>query len=153
MFLSQYTHLGINWEQPWLIYIILSGIELWIFPFLALLEGCGQISNVYLFRLYRTVIRYLVLWLILFLGGELWIAAGEVGVSTCIFLIAISLKYRNFFSPFFLYSFKKKFHGRKKFGPCNGDWQSAHREGIWFIPFTPRLCFTTTMPPPPGKWE
>ena len=123
LFLSQESPLALDWEWPWLFYIMLSGLELWIFPFLALLEGCGQISNVYLFRLYRTVIKSLVLWLILFLGGELWLAAGEVGVSTCVFLTAIFLKYKNFFTPFISLRLQEIISWKKEIWPM--QWRLA----------------------------
>ncbi|MBT5548938.1 MAG: hypothetical protein HOJ79_00530 [Nitrospina sp.] len=100
-FLSQNPHPDINWELPWLIYIILSGIELWTLPFLSLLEGCNQVTNIQLLRLIQSIAKSLVMWAIMVTGKGLWIAVGAVGASLLVEAGVLFFKYRFFFIPFF----------------------------------------------------
>lgn len=132
LFLSLETSLIINWKSPWVIFIILSGLELWLMPFLALLEGCNQISNIYLLRLYQSIIRSLITWHILIIGGELWVAAGTVGAGLTVALISIILKYRNFFKPFFSFTFSKRISWKEELWPM--QWRLAiGASGTYFV--------------------
>jgi O-antigen/teichoic acid export membrane protein len=103
-FLSDKPGINISWETPWFIFIFLSGFQLWILPFLSLLEGCGQVANIYKFRLIQAVISACVMWAILFLDGGLWIAVASVGSGLFVNITFFLFKYRNFFKTLFIVS-------------------------------------------------
>jgi O-antigen/teichoic acid export membrane protein len=122
-FLSLESSFSLNWKSPWTIFIVLSGLELWLMPFLALLEGCNQVSNIYLLRLYQSIVRSLITWHILIIGGELWVAAGTVGAGLLVALISVIFKYRKFFKPFFSPAFSKKISWQEEMWPM--QWRLA----------------------------
>ena len=132
LFLSLETSPTLNWELPWIAFIILSGLELWLMPFLAFLEGCNQIPNIYLIRLYQSVIRSLIAWYILIIGGKLWIAAGSVGAGLLVALILIIYNYQNFFAPFFSFTFSKRISWKEEIWPM--QWRLAiGASGTYFV--------------------
>ena len=101
-FLSSKTNTGIVWEGPWLIFILFSGFQLWILPFSSLLEGCGQVANIYKFRLIQGVITACTMWIIMYLGGGLWIAVASAGSGLLVNIFFFYHHYRNFFKAIFL---------------------------------------------------
>jgi O-antigen/teichoic acid export membrane protein len=101
-FLSSKTSAGIAWEVPWLTFILLSGLQLWILPFSSLLEGCNQVANIYKFRLIQGIITACVMWTILYLDGGLWIAVASAGSGFLVNFFFFYLHYRNFFKTIFL---------------------------------------------------
>lgn len=90
----------INWLFPWAALVVLTGLNLLMLPLVAVLEGCNQVANVNLFRLIQGVFSTLVMWLVLVMGGELWIAPAAVGTGVLCNLALLSLRYSRFFQPF-----------------------------------------------------
>ncbi len=101
VFFSGMPDPGVDWRPPWFALVALSGLLLWTLPFNSLLEGCGQVAEVYRFRLSQAVLGNLALWLTLALGGGLWAAAVWAGVSLLRDLYLLLVRYRRFFEPFF----------------------------------------------------
>jgi len=116
-FLSLGSTTGVNWKIPWVFYIILSGLELWVMPFISLLEGCNQVTSISLIRLVQTITKSLILWIILLIGGDLWIAVGIAGITLLVELIMLFTRYRNFFKPFLSLSITKKISWNKEIWP------------------------------------
>ena len=100
-FLSHETNIGLSWQSPWIAYIILSSLELVVHPMMALLEGCNQVASTYLIRLIQSVAKSLIIWLVLFLGGDLWIAVGVAAINLLVEVVILGGRYQNFFKPFF----------------------------------------------------
>lgn len=101
-FFSQSHDPDIAWVSPWVLLVILTGLNLLMLPWLAILEGCNQVANVNLFRLIQGVFSTLAMWVVLLLGGGLWIAPAAVGIALLSNLALISLRYPRFFQPFLL---------------------------------------------------
>jgi O-antigen/teichoic acid export membrane protein len=99
-FFSQETYPGIHWQGPWLVATILAGLQFFTLPFYAILEGCNQIKNVYLFRLLKAIFSALSMWAVMVSGGELWIVAAVLGSRFLVDLVFILGLYRNFFKSF-----------------------------------------------------
>ncbi|HLB74598.1 MAG TPA: hypothetical protein VJJ98_11310 [Sedimentisphaerales bacterium] len=94
-------HYAIDWRAPWILFSLLIGIRLWLIPFLALLEGCNQVSSVYFCRLMEVVITSATLWLCIMLDLRLFAPCVSVsaGIAWCVlFLFG---KYKRFFRVFF----------------------------------------------------
>ncbi len=102
VFFSQNHDPDIAWAAPWLALVVLTGLNLLLLPLLATLEGCNQVANVNLFRLIQGVCSTLAMWLVLLLGGGLWIAPAAVGIGLLSNLALLSLRYPRFFQPFLL---------------------------------------------------
>ncbi|MCA9124763.1 MAG: lipopolysaccharide biosynthesis protein [Planctomycetaceae bacterium] len=63
---------AISWRAPWLVLTALTAISFWLTPFLAVLEGCNQVKNVYKLQLVRAVLGNVVVWGCILIGGALW---------------------------------------------------------------------------------
>ena len=96
-FLSSKPNANVSWEIPWFTFIFLSGLQLWLVPFSSLLEGCGQIANVWKFRLIQAVLSACVIWIILFLGGNLWIVTASAGSGLLTNIIFFFVQVPEFF--------------------------------------------------------
>ncbi len=63
------------WAPAWGIVVVFSAINLFLSPWLAFIEGTGQVGQVARLRLIQSVAGYSMLWILLLLGANLWISA------------------------------------------------------------------------------
>lgn len=63
-----------NWQFPWVFLIVATGANILMLPFLALVEGSGQVGEVYGLRLLQGVLGSIACWVLLIMGGGLWAA-------------------------------------------------------------------------------
>ena len=91
----------IDIAMPWSLLVICSVGNLLVTAILAVIEGCGRVSDVLYIRFLQSIISYGFGWLILYTGGGLYIV---VGISCGSFLIGISIiikSHRAFFIDLF----------------------------------------------------
>lgn len=69
------------WELPWLVMVGMAAINLYASPFLAVLEGCGQVAQVARLRLVLSIAGYSLTWLGFALGFGLWSVPFVLAVS------------------------------------------------------------------------
>lgn len=62
------------WMLPWFFLVIMTALNMFTLPFLAVLEGSGEIVEVYKVRLMQGVLGAVLCWVLLLLGGWLWAA-------------------------------------------------------------------------------
>src|SRR4051794_13788397 len=62
VFFSGMPDPGVDWRAPWFALVVLSGLLLWTLPLNSLLEGCGQVAEIYRFRLGQAVLGNVALW-------------------------------------------------------------------------------------------
>jgi hypothetical protein len=74
IFFSTSPDIGIDWIAPWLMLCLLTGLNLALAPFLAILEGCNQVRQVYFYQLVLAVLSNLAGWLSILSGANLWTA-------------------------------------------------------------------------------
>jgi hypothetical protein len=86
-----------DWRPAWLTLIILAGLNLWLQPLTALLEGCQQVTTVWAFRLVAAVTGTLVGWLVLRFHGGLWSLTANYATLLLANVFLLFVKYRNFF--------------------------------------------------------
>lgn len=72
IFFSRGPSHGVHWVLPWLALCALTGVTLFLACIWSLLEGCNQVTNVYLYRLLQSVIGSIVIWSAVLMNGELW---------------------------------------------------------------------------------
>ena len=63
-----------QWIGVWIALVLCTAFNLTFSPKLALLEGTGQVGKVARLRFTQGVLGYVLLWLLLWLGGGLWVA-------------------------------------------------------------------------------
>jgi O-antigen/teichoic acid export membrane protein len=101
-FLAQRPQVQIEWQQPWWLLVILTGLLLWTMPFTALLEGCSQVVAVNRFRLLQAVAANLAIWAAMVLDTGLWVAVAGTAMRL---IIAIGFLVRR--ADTFFHSFSK----------------------------------------------
>jgi O-antigen/teichoic acid export membrane protein len=101
IFLVQSPDPGISWTSPWFVLVFLSGLQLWLSPFISLLEGCNQVKTINGFRLVQGVAGSCALWVTMFLGMGLWMVIVSSAVVLMVSLSLLLVYYRKFFEPFF----------------------------------------------------
>ncbi len=85
---------SVGWQTPWLLLCIASALAFPLTPIWALLQGCGQINEVYRYRFVDGLGRSIVLWSSIAAGAGLW-SAGLTALFS-VFLAAgfLWLRYR-----------------------------------------------------------
>lgn len=91
----------LNWKTPWLVLVVLSSITFALVPFLAILEGCDQVREVFKLQLAREVLGNLVVWGTMILGCNLWVPVFAMAVRLACEVIWLVWRYRNFFRDLF----------------------------------------------------
>lgn len=84
---SNHTSEIAHWQFSWIILVIATTLNIFLFPFLSVVEGSGLIKEVYIIRLMQGLFGSLTCWIVLIFGGSLWAAALSSLVG---FLIGIS---------------------------------------------------------------
>lgn len=61
----------VNWQFPWIWLILAATVNIFLMPFLSLLEGCGCVTEVARLRMKQNMIGSLIAWSVLLGGGGL----------------------------------------------------------------------------------
>lgn len=61
----------VNWQPAWIWLVLAAATNIFFLPLLALLEGCGRITEVARLRMYQNIIGSLAAWALLVSGGGL----------------------------------------------------------------------------------
>lgn len=85
---------GIAWAPCWLTLCALTAGGLVVLPFLALLEGSGQIAQVYGVRFATAALGSFACWITLAAGGRLWATTMTPAVALCVPLVWLALRHR-----------------------------------------------------------
>lgn len=99
-FLNKQPDVGVDWQSPWMVLAIASGLLLWTLPFNAMLEGCNQVATVNRFRLVQAIAANVAVWTVMMLGGGLWAAVAATTARLICDLYLLLFRYRRFFAPF-----------------------------------------------------
>lgn len=62
------------WLLPWVFLVLITASNMLTLPFLAVVEGSGEIAEVYKLKLLQGVLGAIACWVVLLLGGALWAA-------------------------------------------------------------------------------
>jgi hypothetical protein len=66
---------GREWISPWIALLIGTAMNMMMLPFFAVVEGSGEVSEVYAIRLLQGFLGSIFCWLVLLRGGDLWAAS------------------------------------------------------------------------------
>ena len=72
LFFSTTPAAGISWTLPWLVLAAASAAALLVLPFMAVVEGSGEVREVYVVRLIQGIVAGLATWLAFLCGAGLW---------------------------------------------------------------------------------
>ncbi len=83
----------VNYALPWLFLVVFSTLNLFLYPVVNIIEGCGKVVELQKMRLYQALLGALSIWLVIVSKGNL-LAASMVAVSN--FAVSIAWIYMNF---------------------------------------------------------
>lgn len=87
VFLAVDQQTTINWQFSWILLVITAAANIFLMPFLSLLEGCGRVTEVARLRIYQSVIGSLAAWVLLAYGGGLLaLPAMNLGFAITVFI-------------------------------------------------------------------
>jgi hypothetical protein len=86
-----------SWQAPWLAFCALAGLNICFLPFWSIMEGCNQLSDLYMYRLIMGIVSNVAGWIAIVAGAGLWI--GPIMLATGLIWASIFLLYR--FRSFF----------------------------------------------------
>jgi hypothetical protein len=124
-FLAQEDVGGISWLAPWSALAALAAGNLWVLPFVVLLEACGQMAVVNRYRVYQAVTANLAIWACVLLGAGLWAAVAAAAAQWLWSLVLTLVRYRRFFGRSGSPRPVRGCTGVKTCGPCSGGWRST----------------------------
>jgi len=138
VFFSESRSTNVAWEAPWAAVVVLAAIQLWLMPFLSLLEGCNQVVAVNRFRFAQAVVEALAMWLLFAAGAELWVVAGSLAVRVLATLWFLGHGYGRFFRSALQVRSQERIRWREELWPM--QWRLAAQllvNSIAFSLFTP----------------
>ena len=95
--LSSNSAPGIEWKSPWVVTVIISTACLPLMPLFAIIEGCGRVADVALYRLAQGVVASLAVWIALATGLRLFAAPAFSLVVLVTAVGCLGVRYRRFF--------------------------------------------------------
>lgn len=99
-FFSRSPQFGIKWAAPWFALCLLSGMDLWGLSLWSLLQGCGQVTQVYGFQFVQVLLRSFASGLAILLGAGLWTAPLESFIGLAWAGMFLGVRYRRFLRAF-----------------------------------------------------
>jgi O-antigen/teichoic acid export membrane protein len=87
---------SVGWQTPWLLLCAASVLTFSITPIWALLQGCGQISEVYRYKFVEVLAKSIVLWSCITAGAGLWSAGLTALFSALLAACFLWTRYRQF---------------------------------------------------------
>ena len=116
-FFSEKSTSGVDWRGPWIGLCISTGITIALTPLWFLLEGCNQVSNAYLFRMYQGICMSLIAWIAVMMGAELWAAVLSTILGILLALYFLYKKYRHFYLSIFSFNVENRISWREELLP------------------------------------
>ncbi len=122
-----------HWLEAWIVLIVLVGLNLWLQPLTALLEGCQQVTAVWAFRLVAVVTGTLLTWLVLIFHGGLWALTANFATLLLANGFLLFVKYKNFFRSLQLAAPDAAEHWRIEIWPM--QWRLVLQNLVGFLGF------------------
>ena len=102
-FSTNHPHAGVNWQSAWVWLVLAAAVNIFIMPLLALLEGCGRVTEVARLRMFQNMIGSLLAWAVLAGGGGLLaMPAMSTGLALTVLVWLFRTK-RVFFKSLFVH--------------------------------------------------
>jgi len=130
-YLGQKAAVGWNWQAPWWSLVLLTAWQLWMLPWVAMLEGCNQVAEVNAARFLQIMIANVAVWIVIVSGGGIWALAAAGATRVVCDGILLGFCYRRFFAPFWSRSRETGFDWRREIWPM--QWRVA--VSAWFAYF------------------
>lgn len=78
------TNVDFSWRSPWIWLVFITAINLVLLPFLACIEGSGEVKEVYRIRFIQGILGTCLAWIVIILKGGLYSAVSIAAASTLV---------------------------------------------------------------------
>lgn len=86
-FSTTHASTPIHWQMAWIGVVLAAAMNVFFLPLVALLEGCGRITEVARLRMYQSVLGSLAAWAVLACGGGLFaMPAMNIALALTVFV-------------------------------------------------------------------
>ena len=144
---------GDSWKGPWLVAGVMLAVNIVFAPILALLEGCGRISEVFVFRSWQEVASSLGMWIGLLEGLGLYSLGIYLAVRATACLIYLA-RYRSFLAQLWTHrgGTSAAFAWSRDIWPL--QWRISLSFGAGYLIFhlTTPIVFALLGPVAAGQW-
>jgi O-antigen/teichoic acid export membrane protein len=137
-FFSVTSQPDVAWEMPWILLCAVTGLNLMTTPLLAIVEGCNQVTSVYLFRLLQGISTSLAVMAAILAGAGLYAPVVGALVRLAGVIAYFGLKQRRFVGSLLAEQIEAVIEWRREIWPFQWrigvSWLSGY---IIFSLFTP----------------
>ncbi len=123
--------INFSWIAPWFVLCVVQGIQLSISPSLVFLEGCNEVKEVNRLRLIQSVASRISNWIVIVIGGKLWLFSAGILVSIVIQIDFLKSKYGEFFKDLFKVKSGDSINWKKEIFP--NQWRYAVNSVAGFV--------------------
>jgi len=135
--IAGYTFLGQRgaaagpWVGPWVVLVVVTAAQLWLMPFLSIVEGCGFVREINAARLAQAVGGSVAIWVVFMLGGGLWALPVSGAVTLAVSLALIFGRFGAFFAPMWREALSATLHWRREMWPM--QWRLAGSGSVNYL--------------------
>jgi len=112
-----------QWIYPWLLICLLKSIQILISPGLTYLEGINEVERVNRFRFVQSLNERIAAWIVIIIGGKLWLFSAGTGVNIFSQIRFFRKKYFEMLRDLLKLKTDKKFPWKKEILPL--QWRYA----------------------------
>ena len=141
----------VRWLAPWLAVSAVTGFHLFVSPALVFLEGCNYVAGVNRIRLGQSIGSQLAMWLVMVLGGELWLFASGTLLWLATGITMAVRRFGRFFRSLFRASGREQVHWRTEIWPLQWRYSISWLSGFATFSLAIPILFATGGPVMAGR--
>lgn len=92
---------NVSWLWPWTILSVISAVSLTVSACVSVLEGCNQVATIQRIRLLQVITGSLSVWILIVMGGGLWVAVAASAIQLMWELFLVLHLYGRFWQAMF----------------------------------------------------
>ena len=129
------------WLAPWLVISFLKSLQLFISPGVTFLEGINEVENVNRFRFSQSLQERITSWIIIIIGGKLWLFSAAAGINILGQLNFFKKKYSSILKDLIKLKSKKNDMWKREILPLQWKYAVSSLSGYLNFSFIVPLIF------------
>lgn len=129
------------WLAPWLVISFLKSLQIFISPGVTFLEGINEVENVNRFRFSQSLQERITSWIIIIIGGKLWLFSASTGINLLGQFIFFKKKYSSILKDLIKLKSKKNDFWKSEILPLQWKYAVSSLSGYLNFSFIVPLIF------------
>jgi len=129
------------WLAPWLVISFLKSLQLFTSPVVTFLEGINEVENVNRFRFSQSLQERITSWIIIIIGGKLWLFSAAAGINIWGQFIFFKKKYSSILKDLIKLKSKKNDIWKREILPLQWKYAVSSLSGYLNFSFIVPLIF------------